>query len=101
MRAFVLCFLQSIIGEKNWVSNVKKLLYDYWFNYVFDNQTVANEVVCLSMFKHRILDCFLQEWYTSKYNSSMLTRYHQVKNRFGYDNYLDIVPFDLRCFTKT
>ena len=71
MRAFVLCFLQSIIGEKNWVSNVKKLLYDFGFNYVFDNQIVVNEVVFLSMFKQRILDCFLQEWCTSKSNSSM------------------------------
>ena len=48
------------------------------------------------MFKHRILDCFLQEWYSSKSNSSMLTLYHHVKDRFEYETYLDIVPFDLR-----
>ena len=83
-------------GKKKWVSNVKQLLYDYGFNDVFDNQTVVNEVVYLGMFKQRIRDCFLQEWYTSKSNSSMLTRYHHVKNRFEYENYLDIVPFDLR-----
>ena len=47
-------------GKKGWVSNVKKLLYDYGFNYVFDNQAVVNKVVFLSMFKQRILDCFLQ-----------------------------------------
>jgi len=28
----------------------------------------------------------------------MLTLYHQVKNRFEYENNLDIVPFDLRYF---
>jgi len=43
-----------------------------------------------------IIDCFLYEWYTGKYNSSILTRYHQVKNRFEYEKNLDIVPFDLR-----
>jgi len=64
------------------LSNVKKLLYDYGFNYVFDNQTVVTEVVFLSMFKQRIIDCFLQEWYISKSNSSMLTLYHHVKDRF-------------------
>ena len=48
-------------GKKNWVSNVKKLLYDYGFNYVFDNQAVVNEGVCRGMFKQRIIDCFLQE----------------------------------------
>ena len=78
------------------MSNVKKLLYDYGFIIVFDNQAVVNEVVFLSMFKQRILDCFLQEWYTSKSNSSMLTLYRRVKDRFEYENYLDIVPFDLR-----
>jgi len=78
------------------VTNVKKLLNDYGFNYVFDNQTVVNEVVFLSMFKQGIIDCFLQEWYSSKSNSSMLTLYHHVKDRFEYENYLDIVPFDLR-----
>ena len=62
----------------------------------FDNQAVVNNVVFLSMFKQRIIDCFLQEWYTSKSNSSMLTLYHHVKDRFEYEHYLDIVPFDLR-----
>ena len=85
-------------GKKKWVSNVKKLLYDYRFNYVFGNQTVVNEVVFSSMFKQRIIDCFLQEWYTSKSNSSMLTLYHHLRDRFEYENYLDIVPFDLRYF---
>jgi len=47
-------------GKNNWVSNIKQLLYDYGFNYVFDNQTVVNEVVYLGMFKQRIIDCFLQ-----------------------------------------
>jgi len=50
------------------------------------------------MFKQRILDCFLQEWCTSKSNSTMLTLHHHVKDRFEYENYLDILPFDLRYF---
>ena len=84
---------ENCLKGNKWVSNVKKLLYDYGFNYVFDNQTVVNEVVFLSMFKQRILDCFLQELYTSKSNSSMLTLYHHVKDIFEYENDLDIVPF--------
>ena len=61
----------------------------------FDNQTVVNKVVCLSMFKQKIIECFLQNWYTSK---SMLTLCLHVKDRFEYENYLDIMPFDLRYF---
>jgi len=52
------------------------------------------------MFKQRLIDCFLQKWYTSKCNSCMLTLYHQVKDRFEYENYLVIVSFDLRCFNQ-
>jgi len=46
---------ECLKGNNRYVSNVKKLLYDYGFNYVFDNQAVANEVVFLSMFKQRII----------------------------------------------
>ena len=77
------CIVYCIVlfkGEENWVSNVKKLMYDYRFNYVFGNQTVVNEVVFSSMFKQRIIDCFLQEWYTSKSNCSMLTLLQETIN---------------------
>jgi len=79
---YKISYKDCIKGKKNWVSNVKKLMYDYGFNYVFDNQTVVNEVVFLSMFKQKIIDCFLQEWYTSKYNSSTFIHFHLVKDRF-------------------
>jgi len=38
------------------LSIVNKLLYDYGFNYVFDNQSFVNEVAFLSMFKQNYLD---------------------------------------------
>ena len=63
---YKISYKDCLKGKKHWVSNVKKLLYDYGLNYVVN-------VVFLSMFKQRISDYFLQEWYTSKYNSSMLT----------------------------
>ena len=80
---YKISYKDSLKGKKNWVSNVKKLLYDYGFIIVFDNQAVVNEVVFLTMFKQRILDCFLQELYTSKSNSSMLTLYRRVKDRLN------------------
>jgi len=84
---------ENCLKGNKWVSNVKKLQYDYGFNYVFDNQTVVYEVVFLSMFKQRIIDCLMQELYTSKSNSSLLTLYHHVTDIFEYENDLDIVPF--------
>jgi len=79
---YKISYKDCIKGKKDWVSNVKKLMYDYGFNYVFDNQTVVIEVVFLSMFKQKIIDCFLQEWYTTKYNSSTFIHFHHVKDRF-------------------
>mgnify|MGYP000031194194 CR=1 FL=1 len=55
-------------GKKNWVSIVKKLPYDYGFNYVFDNQTVVNEVVFLSMFKQRILIIIINHIYIALFS---------------------------------
>ena len=42
---YKISFEDCLKGKKSWVSNVKKLQYDYGFNYVFDNQAVVNNVV--------------------------------------------------------
>ena len=52
---YKISYEECLKGKKRCVSNVKKLLYAYGFNYVFDNQAVVNEVVFLSMFKQRII----------------------------------------------
>lgn len=77
-------------GKKTWVSSVKKLLCENGFNEVFENPSLVNESTFVYIFKQRLCDCFVQEWYNSKSSNSMLLLYNHVKETFGYENYLDI-----------
>ncbi|KAL4221122.1 hypothetical protein ACF0H5_019381 [Mactra antiquata] len=85
-------------GKTNWVSNVRKLLSEYGFNYVFNNPLDINNNQFLSSFKQRMIDCFLQDWYRKKSDSSCLFLYDHVKTSFNYESYLDKLPCDLRNY---
>ncbi|XP_052807677.1 uncharacterized protein LOC128236681 isoform X2 [Mya arenaria] len=86
-----------VIGKNNWVSNVRKLLSEFGFGYVFDNASVPNEKYFLCELKTRIIDCFRQKWYRSL-DSPVLFLYKDFKTTFGYEHYLDILPKSLRLF---
>ena len=85
-------------GKRNWVSNVKKLLNDHGFSYIFDNVANIDCNIILSEFKGRLLDTFKQDWFGTLSNSPVLTIYKEVKTSFGYEHYLDILPRKLRLF---
>lgn len=87
-----------INGKKNWVSNVKKLLCENGYNYVFDNPHFVKEKPFLSIFRQQLIDCFLQGWHSNKSGSTMLNLYHHLKEKFEYERYLDLLPFDLRTY---
>ena len=50
------------IGHTNWVSNVKSMLNNYGFPYVFDNPSSVNVKMFINDFKCRLIDTFKQEW---------------------------------------
>jgi hypothetical protein len=85
-------------GYTNWVSNVKKLLNDYGFTYVFDNPTTVHASAFITEFKNRIIDNFKQEWNGNISNSSVLDMYKLFKSSFEYERYLDLVPKNLRLY---
>jgi len=85
------------LGHSNWVSCVKKLLDDFGFSGVFLNP----ENVCSSfpfVFKERVISNFIQEWQGLLLRSPVLTDYAHYKTNFAYENYLDILPVNLRKF---
>jgi hypothetical protein len=86
-----------INGKNNWVSNVRKLLSDYGFAYVFENANVPNVKSFLCEFKTRIIDCFKQEWYRTL-DSPVLSLYKEFKTSFVYEHYLDVLPKSLRLY---
>jgi hypothetical protein len=85
-------------GRKNWVSNIRKLLHDYGFGYVWINPQIVNINCFLQHFKQKVIDCFLQTWHASKENSSVLEVLNTIKHTFEYESYLDKIPNTLRFY---
>ena len=79
-------------GDRNWVSNVKALLDDYGFSYIWRNPKNVHIKSFIISFKTRIIDCFCQKWYTDVQSNNVLnTIYVNIKDSFGEEKYLDIV----------
>lgn len=85
-------------GRTNWVASVKKLLCDYGFAYVFDEQRVDNISFFIGVFRQRIIDSFIQQWYGSLDTSPILKSYKLFKLQFQYEIYLDVLPSNLRFY---
>ena len=84
-------------GHLNWVSNVKRILNQYGFSFVFVNAATVNAKLFLPEFKNRIINCFNQEWVTSL-DSPVLVLYKEFKLMCEYEYYLDIIPKSLRFY---
>ena len=83
-------------GKKNWVSRVKYLLDYFGYSDVFHNLNHSSVKSFQCIFKQRVLDCFVQEWYGSLDQSVVLEEYRHFKHSFTYKYYLDVVPYDIR-----
>ena len=85
-------------GYKNWVHRVKNLLDNYGFSHVFYNPNPIYLEKFPCIFKQRVIDCFIQDWYRSIESSAALEEYKHFKNHFGYEPYLDILSNNYRFF---
>lgn len=79
-------------GVKNWAKNVKALLDDYGFSYVWNNPYSVNLDTFHLCFKQRVFDVFKQKWHTDIDNARSLVLYKEIKQSFEYENYLDGLP---------
>ena len=77
-------------GTKNWLKNIKSLLDDYGFSYIWTNVDDVNLLNFHILFKERVLDNFKQKWFNEIENSRSLCTYKFLKNTFEFENYLDI-----------
>ena len=85
-------------GYSNWVTNVRKLLSDFGFAYVFDTVHNVNVNAFVHELRCRIIDTFKQEWYGSLCNISVLDMYKIFKNTFQYEDYLNMLPRKYRYY---
>ena len=77
-------------GNINWVTNVKKILNEYRYSFVFTDAFNVDLTNFQCIFKQRVTDCFFQEWYGKVNNSVVLEEYKYFRNGFGYEKYLDM-----------
>ena len=73
-----------------WVSQVKHLLESNGFGYVWQNQSVDNEREFLKLFKKRLCDIYIQEWYNEVQMTSDSRLYKHIKIDFCYESYMNI-----------
>ena len=59
------------------------MLYRYGFGYVWMNQGVGDTTAFINAFYQRVRDCAMQEWNSSRANSSKLIFSTKLKQNWG------------------
>ena len=83
-------------GATNWARNVKSLLDNYGFLYVWNNPHAVNLSTFHLVFKERVIDIFKRSWINDLSRSSPLVLYKEFKSGLEYECYLDLLPYKLR-----
>ena len=72
-----------------WSLQVKCLLFDLGFNYLWENNNVTK--LQISKVIERIHDQYIQQWYQNINTSSKLESYSKYKSILEYEKYLDCI----------
>ena len=77
-------------GKKNWIFNIKQILHEYGLFYAWENAETINHTQFIANFKQRMIDCFLQKWYTDLQNTTLLKYFYKhIKQSFTIETYLN------------
>ena len=82
---------QSDRGASNWCSNVKSLLFQYGFAYVWFNPHSVNLKTFHVLFKKRVIDEFTQNL-DSSINNGSFTIYRFIRTPTDIQHYLKVLP---------
>ena len=85
-------------GKRNWVADVKDLLSKHGYACFFNNPSLYGVNTCVSLFKHTLIDTFKQTWCNDKAKSCVLKLYDNIKNTLDCEQYLNVLPHDLRFY---
>ena len=92
LKAIVDCgVIEAVNGYCNWFANVRDMLSKYGFLEVWLNPFSVNAKQFVIMFKQRLIDEFLQQWYENIESSNVLILYRSVKEKFELESYLEII----------
>ena len=76
----------NITNNKSWAAGVKSLLNDLGFNFLWNNTNVTN--IQIEKVSERIVDQYLQSWYSQIDTSSKLESYKLFKTAYESEKYL-------------
>ena len=89
--------IQNNAGRKNWVSDIKDLLYRYGFGYIWEMQHVENANLFIYEFKMRLLDSNIQNWRENMSAMPKLRTLCLYKNELTSEPYLtQLMPRRMR-----
>lgn len=74
-----------------WIENVKNIFNTCGFNYVWETQNFINKNWLKSIVKQRLIDQFLQDWYSLVQNSPKSTNYRIFKTELKFEEYFNIL----------
>ena len=63
------------------------MLFNLGFGYAWMPQSVTNRTYVISLFKQRLRDQYIQQWFTSVSTRSSCSLYKNITNRFRCQNY--------------
>ena len=75
------------LGRQNWVTFLRKHLYENGFGYVWEAQGISNEKLFLTLYLQRLKDQYLQIWYSNCTDSSKLSTYSLIKQNLAFEPY--------------
>ena len=85
-------------NNKNWVANVKHILDNQGLSYIFSDAEYINLKSIPHLLKQSLIDTFLQNWFSVVDKSPVLTLYKHIKPDLEYEQYIDVLPSNLRFF---
>ena len=75
----------------NWAALVRDMLSNLGFGYAWMQQGVTNRTYFISLFKQRLRDQYIQQWFTSVSTRSSCSIYKNITNHFRCQNYFHMV----------
>lgn len=89
----MLTFYDSI-GFCNWVSYVRKCLFNNGYGYIWESQYVDNTSVFIANFVQRLKDQYIQSWGEMCRNTNKLYPYIHFKQTIEVSKYVYVITID-------
>jgi len=85
-----LCKQIDTANGRNWAADIKALLDNHGFSYVWNNPETIDPTTFPNQFKKRVYDTFIQSWNNALRESGSLYLYKDFKTNFEFETYLNL-----------